>query len=485
MNGHVLIIDDEPQMGPALRRALQSSGLDVETFVDPEAGLARLHESPFDILITDLRMPGMDGLEVLQRARTIQPGCEVVLMTAHATVGSAREALKCGAVDYLTKPFSVEHDLLPIVRDVLDVDETSDGRPPVRQLDRDERSRARPVEPIGRSAAMRRAVERARKVARSSSPVLLLGESGSGKEVFAHLIHRLSPRASRSLYSINCAALPDSLLESELFGHAKGAFTGATQASKGIFAAADGGSLFLDEIGEMAPGVQPKLLRVLQEGEIQRVGESGRTTRVDVRIIAATNRDLAEAVDRGRFRSDLFYRLNVVPIEIPPLRDRLEDLPELIAHFLASLGSHARFSDEAMRVMERYAWPGNVRELSNAVEHAVVLGSGMELKLADLPAAIQDAAHRQTGGAGGDLDDGTLESIERHTILQALERTSCHRTEAARLLGITRRTLGYRIKKYGLEREIDEILTGGRAIASPPRPAVRKVPPRPGVAETG
>lgn len=481
MTGHILIIDDEPQMGPALRRSLQSAGLDV----DPEAGLRRMHEMPFDVLVTDLRMPGLDGLEVLRRARSIQPDCEVVLMTAHATVGSARDALKRGAIDYLTKPFSVARDLLPIVNDVLEVESTPAATPPVREFDRNARARERAVEPIGRSAAMQRALELAHKVARSAAPVLLLGESGSGKEVFAQLIHRLSPRADRSLFSINCAALPDSLLESELFGHAKGAFTGATQASKGIFAAADGGSLFLDEIGEMALSVQPKLLRVLQEGEIQRVGESGRTTKVDVRIIAATNRDLEAAVERGGFRSDLYYRLNVVPIEIPSLRDRIEDLPPLIEHFLDQLGSHARLTDEAILVMERYPWPGNVRELANAIEHAVVLGNGRELGLDDLPAAIQDGARASSDPSTSPTDDGTLESIERRTILQALERTRCHRTEAARLLGITRRTLGYRIKKYELEPEIDQILTGARDPSLPPRPPMRKTGPRSDVAETG
>ena len=255
---------------------------------------------------------------------------------------------------------------------------------------------------------------------------------------------------------------------------------------EGIFAAAHGGTLFLDEIGEMAPNVQPKLLRVLQQGEVQRVGESGRTTRVDVRVIAATNRDLREAVKRGSFRSDLYYRLAVVPIEIPALREHIEDIPALIEHFLARLGARSRFSSGALRAMQRYPWPGNVRELANAVEHAVVLGSGPELEVGDLPAALQGAEQQHQQGAP-DEDDGTLDAIEQRTILQALARTAYNRSEAARLLGVTRRTLGYRIDKYGLDPIIDRLRTGARAsdaAAQPELPGMRRVRPR-WVAETG
>jgi DNA-binding NtrC family response regulator len=479
MVGRILVIDDEPQMGPLLYRGLGRAGLTVESFVDPEAGLARLREQPFDVLITDLRLPGIDGLEVLRRAKSIRPSCEAVVITAHASVGSAREALKRGAVDYLTKPFSVERELLPVIQGVLAAEPCKEPQGP--EVD----SLSTPSGPIGGSAVLRKVVERAHRVARSNAPVLLLGESGTGKEVFADWIHRLSSRSDRPLLRINCAALPDSLLESELFGHARGAFTGATRDREGIFAAADGGMLFLDEIGEMAPSVQPKLLRVLQDGEIQRIGESGRSQRVDVRVIAATNRDLREAVQRGTFRSDLYYRLAVVPIEIPPLREHVEDLPELIEHFMSRLGAKARFSGDALRAMERYGWPGNVRELANAVEHAVVLGHGPELQIGDLPAALQEAERQRAGELVYD-DDGTLEAIEQRMILQALGRTHGNRTEAARLLGVTRRTLGYRIRKYGLETSIDSL----RADAHTPDPigrsTMRRVPMRPRfVAESG
>jgi len=478
MVGRILVIDDEPQMGPLLQRILGRAGLAVESFVDPEAGLARLREQPFDVLVTDLRMPGIDGLEVQRRAKSIRPACETVLITAHATVGSAREALKRGAVDYLTKPFSVERELLPVIQGVLA------SEPSAEALTPREDALTAMSRPIGESAALRKLGERADRVARSSAPVLLLGESGTGKEVFAEWIHRRSARSDKPLLRINCAALPDSLLESELFGHARGAFTGATRDREGIFAAADGGSLFLDEIGEMALNVQPKLLRVLQQGEVQRVGESGRSIRVDVRVIAATNRDLREAVKRGAFRSDLYYRLAVLPLEIPPLRERSEDLPELIQHFLNRLGAKARFSADALAAMQRYAWPGNVRELANAVEHAVVLGNGPELHVGDLPAALQEAEWQHAGEPAVD-DDATLEAIEQRMILQTLERTHCNRTEAARLLGVTRRTLGYRIRKYGLEPSIDSLRNEASAPVSQ-KPVMRRVPMRPRwVAEGG
>jgi DNA-binding NtrC family response regulator len=478
MVGRILVIDDEPQMGPLLQRILGRAGLAVESFVDPEAGLARLREQAFDVLVTDLRMPGIDGLEVQRRAKSIRPACETVLITAHASVGSAREALKRGAVDYLTKPFSIERELLPVIQSVLAAEPSKEVQRPA------EDAVTAMGRPIGESAAFRKISERADRVARSNAPVLLYGESGTGKEVFADWIHRLSARSDKPLLRINCAALPDSLLESELFGHARGAFTGATRERGGIFAAADGGSLFLDEIGEMALNVQPKLLRVLQQGEVQRVGESGRSIRVDVRVIAATNRDLREAVKRGAFRSDLYYRLAVLPLEIPPLRERIEDLPGLIQHFLDRLGAKARFSADAFGAMQRYAWPGNVRELANAVEHALVLGNGPELQVGDLPSALQEAEWQHAGELAVD-DKGTLEAIEQRMILQTLERTHCNRTEAARLLGVTRRTLGYRIRKYGLEPSIDSLRAGAGAPV-PQRPAMRRVPMHPRwVAEGG
>lgn len=485
MNGRILIIDDEPQMAQLLSRPLSRAGLEVEAFEDPEQGLQRLREHPFDVLLTDLYMPGMDGIEVLRRARVIRPGCEVVVMTANATVATAREALKLGAIDYLTKPFSVTNELLPAVESILEADAAAaeESQPAADSPAERAPSEKAPAETtsellVGRSEAMRTAFERARKVARSRSPVLLLGESGTGKEVMADLIHRLGPRADRPLLRVNCAALSESLLESELFGHVRGAFTGATRDRDGIFAEADGGTLFLDEIGEMAPGLQPKLLRVLQEGEVRRVGDAAQVRHVDVRIIAATNRDMSVAIRNGSFREDLYYRLAVVPIELPPLRRHLQDLPDLLDHFLAQLDTPARFSDEALRALQGYGWPGNVRELSNAVEHAVVLGEGPVLGLADLPAAIQEAETVRVGAAQPDEEE-TLDAIERRTILQALERTGYNRTKAARVLGVTRRTLGYRIRKYELDDLIGPARAGEVSVQLPEKPGVRSVPPQP------
>jgi transcriptional regulator with GAF, ATPase, and Fis domain len=281
--------------------------------------------------------------------------------------------------------------------------------------------------------------------------VLLRGDSGTGKEVVAAALHRLSERAARPLVKVNCAALPEGLLEAELFGVAKGAYTGAHADRPGLFQAADGGTLFLDEVGELPGSIQAKLLRVLQDGEFDRVGEPGRPLRVDVRVIAATNRDLDEAVRSGSFRKDLYYRLNVVPVALPPLRERPEDLVPLARSFLALLapGREVRLLPKAWGLLEGYEWPGNVRELRNALEHALVLGDGDEIRAEDLPAALQHG-HPE----GDDGDDGTLEEIERRCLAQALVKTDFNRTRAARLLGITRRTLGYRLRKYGLDDEL-------------------------------
>jgi transcriptional regulator with GAF, ATPase, and Fis domain len=299
--------------------------------------------------------------------------------------------------------------------------------------------------------------------------VLLQGESGTGKEVVAGLLHRLSRRRSGPFIKINCAALPESLLESELFGHTKGAFTGANSDREGVFHAADGGTLLLDEIGEISRTFQPKLLRVLQDGEFHRVGDARRSIKVNVRVIAATNRNLPEAVRTGEFREDLYYRLNVVPLHMPPLRDRIEDLPELLDHFRADLAEsrdagapELSFSKEATAVMRRYAWPGNIRELVNLVEYAMVLADGPEVTVADLPVALQDherqlaEEHRDTSTAPAESGE-TLEGIEMHCIVQAMQKTGFNRTRAAGLLGVTRRTLGYRINKYKLDMKLEEL----------------------------
>lgn len=326
---------------------------------------------------------------------------------------------------------------------------------------------------------MHEVLDRASKVARSNVPVLLRGESGTGKEVLANLIHRLSPRSDKPMVIVNCAALPDTLLESELFGSTKGAFTGATADRVGFFAAADGGTLFLDEIGEVSASFQPKLLRVLETGEFHRIGDARHMMKVDVKVVAATNSNLENAIKSGTFRADLYYRLNVVPIVIPPLRERMEDLPGLLEHFIGRHKDQRRFSDEALDLMTEYHWPGNVREVANAVEHALVLGEGPLLRTVDLPAAIQESSRGVSfDPAAGRADDDTLEDIEIRCIVQAMEKTRHNRTRAARLLGVTRRTLGYRITKYGLEEELEQ---QRKALADPAARRVARVrSPMPG-----
>lgn len=462
MVGRVLILDDEEKMVTLLARSLERSGYEAVGRTDPAEALEELKSASYDVLLTDLRMPGLDGLEVLDRVKRIDPGIDVILMTAFASVETVREAMKRGAVDYLVKPVSAEADLKPLLEKLLGGGEQREERrapttsPPPRQPA--QAADARGVRCI--SSSMAAIYQKALKVAKSNASVLLRGESGTGKEVLADLIQANSPRANQPYLKVNCGALPETLLESELFGHVKGSFTGATADREGLFASANGGTLLLDEIGEITPALQVKLLRVLQQGEYNRVGDSV-TRMADVRVIAATNRPLERMIESGDFRQDLYYRLNVVPIVLPPLRERPDDLDELIAHFAErfSPGRTVSFSTEAMGALKSYSWPGNIRELENAVEHALVLGEPEEILLEDLPMAIQEKAH---GGAGASatnpaaaVGQASLEDIEKNCLLQALEKTGGNRTRAAQILNITRRTLGYRLRKYGLEEEVN------------------------------
>ena len=451
-HGHILVVDDERQIGQLVQRSLTKAGHHVVFRDHPEDALHILKDEPFEVVVTDLRMPGMDGLEFLTRAKKIRPSCEVLMMTGYATVETALEAIKRGAIDYITKPFSVERDLAPLIEQILETpaEDTASDEPSGPQPDSGDR-------PVAESAEMKRVIEKATRIAQAPSSVLLTGESGTGKDVVAHWIHQQSPRSGEDLVSVNCAALPDTLLESELFGHTKGSFTGATEDRRGFFEVADGGTIFLDEIGEISSTFQPKLLRVLESGEFHRIGDAKKVIRVDVRVISATNRNLDAAVRSGQFREDLYYRINVLPLEIPPLRERTEDIPALIQRFLTQRSTRHHLSSEALDLAKRYPWPGNVRELVNAVEHAVVLSDSDEIQVSDLPAAVQDFVSSPvtlkedaTGGEGR-----TLEQIEVNCILQAMEKTGYNRTQAARLLGISRRTLGYRIEKYELGPTLD------------------------------
>ena len=470
---HLLIIDDEPGIALLLHRSFSAEGYEVLSTSDPEQGLALLKQHPIDIIITDLCMPDTDGLEVLRRSKLIRPTVEVVLITAFATVDTAREAMKRGAVDYLTKPFSIQDELKPLIANILKEsphsDSTEYAHPATGSNDTDIKETKGKSETkvnkaadeatvIAKDEAMLELLERAKRVAQSDVSVLLTGKSGTGKDVMARAIHRHSSRSDRPLISINCASLPDTLLESELFGHTKGAFTGAVSDRAGFFEAANGGTIFLDEIGEISRNFQPKLLRVLENGEFHRIGNAKQIIKVDVRIIAATNLDLERAILTGNFREDLYYRLNVVPLHIPSLQERPDDIPALIHFFLDRADKGYKLSHDAQDALLRYEWPGNVRELRNAIEHGIILSDKLEIQLSDLPSAIQED-HRANSLKKSQLQDQaeTLEEIEIGCILQAMAKTEYNRTQAADLLGVSRRTLGYRIEKYGLTERLTEV----------------------------
>jgi DNA-binding NtrC family response regulator len=464
MAGRILILDDEAKMADLLARSLERSGYEAVGVSDPLRALDELKSSRWDVLVTDLRMPGMDGLEILERSKSIDSGVDVILMTAYASIDTDREAMKRGAVDYLEKPVSAEQDLKPLLSRLLDSSSPRTEKEPATRRE-EAPSGFGPTATavgfrgvLGNSPAMQEVARKALKVARTNSSVLLRGESGTGKEVLADYIQASSPRASKPYVKVNCGALPETLLESELFGHVKGSFTGATADREGLFAVANGGTILLDEIGEISPALQVKLLRILQQGEYNRVGDS-QVRLVDVRVIAATNRPLERMFADGSFRQDLYYRLNVVPIVLPPLRERREDIGELIRHFAGRFqGVEPVFSAEAMKAMLQYPWPGNIRELENAVEHALVLGDATCIRLEDLPAAVQDQSRTEPAlDAVAAVGSASLEEIEKRCLLQALEKTRGNRTRAAKILNITRRTLGYRLRKYDLEEEVNRM----------------------------
>ncbi|RME20215.1 MAG: sigma-54-dependent Fis family transcriptional regulator [Deltaproteobacteria bacterium] len=444
----VLVVDDEDANRLALERILVREGLDVRHAEDGRQGLQRLRDEPPDLLLTDLKMPGMDGLELMKAARAIDPDLQVVLLTAYGTVETAVNAMKDGAFDFLTKPLK-RAEIVRTVRKALEKRALVSEN---RAL-RDELARALPGEMIGRSAAMRHVLEEAGQVASAQASVLLTGESGTGKGLLARWIHRHSDRRDRPLVTVNCGALPENLLESELFGHEAGAFTGARGRKEGRFDLAAGGTLFLDEVTEMSPAVQVKLLRVLQDGEYERVGGT-RTLHADVRIIAATNRDPQQAVDEGRLRADLFYRLNVIAIHLPPLRQRRDDIALLARHFLVR---HARrngravtgLSDEALAALQSWDWPGNVRELENAIERAVVLCRDDVIGVGDLPPAIRD--HDRAAPVLSFAPGTPLKVVERAMIEATLAHCDGDKALAARLLGITARTIYRREAEWRAE----------------------------------
>ena len=436
-----------------LRTMLRSWGYAVSEAADGDEALNLVRERAFDAVLTDVRMARMDGIHTLKSVLEYNPALPVVLMTAYSSVETAVEALRLGAYDYLIKPLDFEI-LRHTLRQAIEHSRLSvENRELRRQLSE---AAARPGI-LGRSPAMLAMQETIATVAPTEATVLITGESGTGKELVARALHSGSARADKPMVTVNCAALAENLLESELFGHEKGSFTGADRRREGRFVQANGGTLFLDEIGEMPLPLQAKLLRALQEGEVQRVGSDAPLT-VDVRVLAATNRDLREEVARRRFREDLYFRLNVISLEVPPLRDRGEDIPVLAAHFLERFAGRNRksirgFSPQAVDSLLRYAWPGNVRELENAVERAVILCNGDLITRRELPAAITEAASPEeaSSAAVGALAGLPLDELERRAIGETLRCTGDNKSEAARQLGITRATLHNKLRKYGME----------------------------------
>jgi len=448
----MLVVEDEAFQREMLRDFLTREGHRVTEAESGEKALQLLESSLFDLILLDFRMPGMNGLDLLRQIKLINPEIEVVIMTAYGTIETAVEAMKAGARDYLTKPIDFEELCILIER-------VAEHRTLVREnrmLRRELKAKGVSADAIRyHSQKMAELVNLAGRVAPSQATVLIRGETGTGKELFARLLHHLSPRAERPFVVVNCAAIPETLLESEFFGHEKGAFTGAVQRRIGRFEQADGGTLFLDEIGELTPAVQVKLLRFLQEREFERVGGE-RTLKADVRIISATHQDLEAGVKAGTFREDLFYRINVVTMAIPPLRARREDIPLLIDHFVVRFAreNHKKIdgiSREARDLLIRYDYPGNVRELENIMERAVVICRGSVVLRDDLPFAdLLREREAAPPGPDGSLNDA-LEALERRMLQEALAQAAFNQSQAARLLGLNERMLRYKLRKYGLK----------------------------------
>ena len=434
----ILVVDDEKSQREILEMILSGEGYDVTTAASGEAALKFARERRFDLALTDLKMTGMDGIELLQHLLAFDSSIIVILLTAHGSIESAKEALRSGAFDYLEKPYD-KSALLATINRALD------------------RLNAIDSEIISASPKMETVKKMILKVARSNSTVLIRGESGTGKELIARAVHNQSPRADEMFQAVNCAAINENLLESELFGHEKGSFTGAHAEKKGLFEIADRGTLFLDEIAELDVGIQAKLLRALQERKIRRVGGTHEMG-IDVRVIAATNRDLRAMVSDGRFRDDLYYRINVLSIDVPPLRERREDISVLIEYFLKKHTKNAAhvitgLTAETRKLMIDYSWPGNVRQLESAIERAILLAEGEKITLEDLPTEVrQDVGPAAEGAFKLPAEGINFEDVERNLITQAMEQTDYNITKAAKLLGLTFRTLQYRLEKFGIKR---------------------------------
>jgi DNA-binding NtrC family response regulator len=451
----ILIVEDEAKMRRLLELNLGDDGFTTFSAEDAETGLKLLRENPIDLILTDLKLPGMNGLEFLQTVKRQNAALPVVVMTAFGSVETAVDAMKAGASDYVLKPFSLT-EMRIVIHKELDVRNLREENRSLREALGKRYSHPNIV---ARSPKMQEVLATVERVAPTNSTVLLGGESGVGKDLIARAIHEKSRRASGPFLKINSTAIPENLLESELFGFEKGAFTGAVASKPGKFELADKGTLFLDEIGDVPPVTQVKLLRVLQEREFERLGGT-RTVKVDVRLIAATNKDLRQALEQGTFREDLYYRLNVVPIDIAPLRERKEDIPDLVNLFISRFTGESRkpvegITPEAMQILVNYHWPGNVRELQNIVERACALAKASVLGPTDIHLDIRAA--KAANGPGGFLPDGmTLEQWEDEMVQEALRRANGNKSQAARLLGLSRNALRYRLSKIGISDEADK-----------------------------
>lgn len=446
--GRLLIVDDEVELNNALCETLAEEGYDTVGATTGPAGLQTLEKQDFDVMLCDLMMPGMDGIQVLRKALENDTNLIGIIMTGQGTIPSAVEAMRTGAFDYVLKPFNLQ-TMLPILERAMETRRLRLENVRLRQYVARLTYESPRYQMIGSGPAMQKVVQMIEKVAPTDATVLVRGESGTGKELVARALHHNSPRHNRPLVTINCAALQATLLESELFGHEKGSFTGATQQKAGLIEVAEGGTLFVDEIAEMAPALQAKMLRVLEDGHFRRVG-GARECRANVRVIAATNKPLEEEQKAGRFREDLYYRLNVVSIDLPPLRERREDIPVLVEHLLTTrqLGrARCQVHPDALRALQKYDWPGNIRELANVLERAQILAENHLITFDDLPEALHLILSHVEAPGPGELN---LAALERHAVETALKLNMGNKVHAAKALGVTRRTLYRLMARHGL-----------------------------------
>ncbi len=450
MKAKIVVIDDDTSLRRVLEYNLQEEGYEVAAAASGEEGLKLFKQLQPDLVITDMKMSGMDGLKVLHCVKESSPDTLVIIITAFGTVDVAVEAMKAGAYDYITKPFNREA-LKLTVKKALQFSGMAEENKRLKDALRD-KADFRSI--VGSSAEMEKVFAMVRKVADTEAAVFITGESGTGKELIARSIHANSSRRDGPFVAINCSAIPRDLLESELFGHTKGAFTGAIKEKSGKFQLAEGGTIFLDEVGELLLELQPKLLRVLQEKEVELLGGT-KPLKLDVRVISATSLNIEKAIAEGTFREDLYYRLSVIPIHLPPLRERRKDIPLLIKYFSVKHGGETiSFDKEAMEALTNFSWPGNVRELENTVERLLIMRSGEVISFGELPDKFREHSHNNSNGVIRLPDEGySLEQLEREVVVEALERNAWNQTAAARFLRIPRHTLIYRIEKYNIEEE--------------------------------